>query len=207
MKIHTLLLIFFLTPYYLFAQNDEDSSDKAWPKSASLYYYLIPGEWEPPTVSAYTDHKHLHIETRFNYEDINSVSAFAGYNFESDGKVSLTATPIFGIVAGRSNGFLPGFELNVDYLNFNLYSENEYMLAFKGKDDDYFYSWSQLSSSIIKNVRLGLAAQSLRWYKTKFDIQRGFYAEYSTVNFTFDAFYYNPFTTFNFVIVSATFDF
>ena len=190
------------------AQTTDDSSGNTWSGSAAAYYYLIPGEKIPPTITAFTDHKSLHLESRYNYEDINSLSVFAGWNFEKQyNKLDITATPLAGVLVGHTSGILPGLELNVSYLKFTLYSENEYMLDFKGKDNYFFYSWTQLSAQIFKNTQAGILAQSLRWYQTKFDVQRGIYAEYNTGSFTFDVYHFNPFTSFNFTIVSASFAF
>jgi len=112
-----------------------------------------------------------------------------------------------GMVAGHTNGIIPGLEITAAYSRFTLYSENEYMLDFKGRENYFFYSWTQLSSQIFKNTQVGFLAQSLRWYQTKFDVQRGIYAEYSAGNFTFDVYHFNPFTDFNFTIVSASYSF
>ncbi len=202
----TALLICFV--FIAHTQESSDSAEKNWSNNLSMYYYFIPGEKTPPTITGYTEHKSLHIECRYNYEDINSFSAFAGKSFEKEiGKLDVTATPMAGMVVGHTNGILPGLEFNIDYGMLNLYSENEYMLDFKGKDNYFFYSWSQLSAQIFKNARAGVLAQSLRWYQTRFDIQRGVYAEYNLNSFTFDAYYFNPFTSYNFGTVSVSFAF
>ena len=196
-----------MLPLFIHAQTSDDSLENKWSGLASAYYYIIPGEKEPPTITACADYKKLHVETRFNYEDINSASVFAGYNWEHDGKVSITATPMIGFAFGRTNAMLPGLEFNADYKRINLYSENEYLINFKGRASCFFYSWTQLNVETIKNLKLGFAAQSLRWYKTKFDIQRGPYAEYAAGIFNFDTYYFNPFTGYDFVVIAATVNF
>ena len=202
------LISLFVCPLFLLAQTADDSTGHAWSGSAAAYYYFIPGEKIPPTITACADHKSLHLESRYNYEDINSLSVFAGWNFEKQyNKLDITATPMAGVVVGHTNGVIPGLELTATYLWLTLYSENEYMLDFKGKENYFFYSWTQLSGRVFKNIQAGVLAQSLRWYQTKFDVQRGIYAEYSTGNFTFDVYHFNPFTDFNFTIISASFGF
>ena len=208
MRIIVLISLFVCSSYLLHAQTADDSAAEKWSGSADVYYYFIPDEKTPPTITACADHKSLHIESRYNYEDINSLSAFAGWNFEKQyNKLDISVTPMAGVVVGHTNGILPGLEFNASYKNFTLYSENEYVIDFKGQENCFFYSWTQLSAQIFKNTQAGVLAQSLRWYKTKFDFQRGIYAEYNTGSFTFDAYYFNPFTNSDFVIVSASFDF
>lgn len=195
-------------PFISFAQSASDNINNEWNGSAVSYFYFVPGEKIPPTLTGFTDHKSLHLEARYNYEDINSFSAFAGWNFEKQfGKLNVTATPMAGVVVGHSNGILPGFEVTASYSFLNFYSENEYMLSFKGKDNYFFYSWTELNALTIKNLKAGVLAQSLQWYKTKFDVQRGIYAEYSLGKFTFDFYYFNPFTGFDFAMAAVSFDF
>jgi hypothetical protein len=206
MRVIFLISLFACSWFLLHAQTADDSAGNAWSVSAAAYYYFIPGEKVPPTFTAFADHKSLHIESRYNYEDIHSLSVFAGWNFEKQyNNLDITVTPMAGAVAGNTSGILPGLEFTASYKNFNLYSENEYVLNFKGKENNFFYSWTQLSAQIFKNTQAGVLAQSLRWYQTKFDVQRGIYAEYNAGNFTFDVYYFNPFTNFNFAIVSASF--
>jgi len=195
-------------PFNAYTQSNSDSAESNWSGSLAAYYYFIPGDKIPPTITGIADHHALHLESRYNYEDINSLSVFAGYNIEKElGGVDITATPMAGMVVGHTNGILPGLEFNISYKAFTLYSENEYMLDFKGKENYFFYSWTQLSVQVFKNVSTGVLAQSLRWYQTKFDVQRGLYAEYTTGKFTFDFYYFNPFTDYHFIIASANISF
>ncbi len=208
MRIIILISLFVCPAFLLHAQTSGNSAANKWSGTASVYYYFIPAEKIPPTITVAADHSSIHIESRYDYEDIHSLSAFVGWDFEKQyNKLDITVTPMAGAVVGHTNGILPGLELNASYKTFTLYSENEYMLDFKGKENYFFYSWSQLSTQIFKNTQAGVLAQSLRWYKTKFDIQRGIYAEYNIGRFTFDAYYFNLFTNSDFAIVSANFSF
>jgi hypothetical protein len=195
-------------PFIAYTQSGSDSAESNWSGSLAAYYYFIPGDKIPPTITGIADHGALHLESRYNYEDINSLSVFAGYNIEKNlGELSIAATPMAGMVVGNTKGILPGLEFTFSYKTFTLYSENEYMLDFKGKENYFFYSWTQLSAEAFKNVSAGVLAQSLRWYQTKFDVQRGLFGEYSTGRFTFDLYYFNPFTDYHFIIASANISF
>ncbi len=196
-----------LLPFFVHAQA-ADSSKKKWSGNVAMYYYYFPGDKIPPTFTGYTEHNNLHIEARFNYEDINGLSLFAGHKFEEDkNDLTISITPMIGALAGRTDGVLPGLEFEIDKSVFKLYSENEYLLSFAGKYGNFFYSWSQLSMPVIKNLSIGLVAQSLRFYKTKFDIQKGVYSEYITGKFLFDAYYFNPISKYAFYTAAINYNF
>ncbi|MBV9963375.1 MAG: hypothetical protein JO072_14110 [Parafilimonas sp.] len=194
-------------PGVLHAQQTQDSTEKSWTGFVEADYYFIPADEIHPTITASVDHKALHLEARYNYEDFNTASFHVGYSWQKDGDFSVTATATGGIAVGLSNGILPGFECSADYSKLSFYSENEYMFAFNGKENNFFYSWTQLSASIFKNVSVGVSAETLKLYKTKFDVQKGVYAEYAAGKFLFDVYYFNPFSQYNYVVGSVAFNF
>src|SRR5436305_389744 len=135
-------------PAALHAQEAKDSTAKQWTGLIETDYYFIPVDEVHPTFIASVDHKSLHLEARYNYENFNTGSVHIGYSWEKDGDFSFTGTAMAGIAAGLSNGILPGFECSAEYSKLSFYSENEYMFAFTGKEDNFFYSWTQLSAAI-----------------------------------------------------------
>jgi hypothetical protein len=112
-----------------------------------------------------------------------------------------------GIAVGNTNGVLPGFECSAAYAKLSLYSENEYLFDFKGKENNFFYSWTQLGDTVIKNVQVGVAEESIRLYKTKFAVQKGLYIEYNLGKFLFDVYHFNPFSKYNYTVASVSFNF
>ena len=139
MRIIILISLFVCSSFLLHAQTTGNPVANKWSGSVEAYYYFIPGEKTPPTITVAADRSSLHIESRYNYEDKNSLSVFAGWNFERQySKLDITVTPMAGAVVGHTNGILPGLEFNATYAAFTLYSENEYMLDFKGKENYFF---------------------------------------------------------------------
>jgi hypothetical protein len=206
-KIFIVFTIFFL-PFTLPAQeNTNDSSGAKWSFSASGYYYFIPADKNSSTLIGYADHKALHLEARYNYEDQNTASVFAGWRFETGTKFQFGATPMMGIAFGNTNGFAPGLELDATYKLFDFYSESEYLIDFAGKENNFFYTWSELAVSPFDFLRTGISAQRTRLYQTDLDVQRGIFAEYSFWKLTAGVYYFNPFSTDNFVIASLSMDF
>src|SRR5437660_12603656 len=58
----------------------EEVDEKAWSFSASVSTYIVPNDQEyvQPTLTA--DRGWLHLETRYDYENLETGSAWDGYN-------------------------------------------------------------------------------------------------------------------------------
>ncbi len=176
--------------------------------SLSGYYYFFPGSSNNTvTLIGYMDYKSFHLEPRYNYEGQNTGSVFAGWKFEAEGKVSLAATPMFGLVFGSLKGIAPGLELELSYKAFDFYSESEYVFDQAGTEFNYFYTWTELGYSPFEKFRTGISAQRTRLYQTGLDFQRGIFAEYSFWKMTAGFHYFNPFSTDYFFIASLNFEF
>src|SRR5512134_2556487 len=73
---------------------------RVWSVELTVGSYLLPDDWYlQPTVVA--DRGRLHVESRYNYEDRESLSVFAGVNLEFGDTVQLALTPMFGGLVGR----------------------------------------------------------------------------------------------------------
>ena len=202
------IFILCLSPCILFAQqNANDSSEANWSFSTSGYYYFIPDDNNSLTLIGSADHKALHFEARYNYEDQKTGSVFVGWRFDTGNEFKFDAIPMMGIAFGNTNGFLPGLELDAAYKFFSVYSESEYLIDFAGKGNNFFYTWSELAVSPFHFLRTGISAQRTRLYKTDLDVQRGIFAEYSFRNLSAGVHYFNPFSKDDFVIVSFSIDF
>jgi hypothetical protein len=88
-------------PQVLFAQKEAaDSTNKNWSYSLSGFYYFLPEEDNIFLPIFTADYKSLHLESRYNYEDLNTVSAFAGWRFETGNNFQFAATPMLGMAFG-----------------------------------------------------------------------------------------------------------
>jgi hypothetical protein len=203
-----IILILYFLPCTLFAQNNAaDSSQSKWAFSTAGYYYFLPEEGNTFTLVGYADYKKLHFEARYNYEDVNTASAFAGWRFETGKKFQFGATPMLGFAFGNTNGFVPAIELDATYKIFDFYSESEYLVDFAGKENNFFYIWSELAVTPISPLRTGISIQRTKLYQTGLDVQRGIFAEYSFWKLTAGIYYFNPFSSDNFVIASLSMNF
>jgi hypothetical protein len=199
------------------AQTDPISvkkDDSKMPLSFSMqgYYYLISFEKGAAITNNYifqacADRRSLHVEVRYNYEDQNTGSAFAGWNFKTGNKVQLNITPMVGAVAGNTNGIAPAFEFDLSYEFLDFYDKSEYVIDFAGKENNFFYTWWEIAATPFKNFRGGFSGQRTKLYETESNIQRGFFAEYKIWKITAGAYYFNPFRDNPFVLTSLSVDF
>jgi len=156
--------------------------EKVWSFSASASTYTVPDDptFVQPTVTA--DYGWLHLEARYNYEALDTGSAWVGYNFSGGEKLAWEITPMLGAVFGDSTGVAPGYKGSISWSKLELYSEGEYVIDTASSSDSFFYNWSELTLAPVEWFRFGLVTQRTRVYKTDRDIQRGLLAGFSFKN-------------------------
>src|SRR4051812_1430555 len=164
----------------------EEAEEKAWSFSASASIYVVPNDQEyvQPTFTA--DRGGLHLEARYNYENLETGSAWVGYNFSGGKALEWTFTPMLGGVFGNTTGIAPGFKGSLSWWKLELSSEGEFVFDAGTSEGNFFYTWSELSISPVDWFRFGLVGQRTRAYQTDVDIQRGLLVgfSYKTVGFT-----------------------
>jgi hypothetical protein len=170
----------------------ETNSEPTWSFSASLYGYIVPDsrEYVQPTVTA--DHGMLHLEARYNYENLKTGSLWVGCNFGGGERITWELTPMLGGVIGNTAGVAPGYKGSVSWWKLELYSEGEYVVDTRHSSDSYFYNWSELSLSPLDWFRIGMVTQRTRLYETDRDIQRGILAGLMFTHVDFTGYILNP---------------
>jgi len=122
-----------------------EADDDKWSFSAFTYTYFVPDdrEYVQPTFTA--DRGWLHLEARYNYEALDTGSAWLGYNFSGGERVAWEITPMIGGVFGDTTGVAPGYKGSLTWLKLELYSEGEYVFDTGSTSDSFFYNWSELT--------------------------------------------------------------
>ena len=170
----------------------EETKEKAWSFSASAYTYFVPDDrtYVQPTVTA--DRGWLHLEARYNYEGLDTGSAWVGYNFSGGEKLAWEITPMVGGVFGETTGVAPGYKGSLGWWKLELYSEGEYVFDTGHSSDSFFYNWSELTLSPVDWFRIGMVTQRTRLYKTDRDIQRGVLVGFSYKMVDLSLIVFNP---------------
>jgi hypothetical protein len=168
------------------------ADDRVWSFSASAYTYIMPDDqhYVQPTVSV--DRGRLHLESRYNYENLETGSAWLGANFSGGKTLEWEFTPMLGGVFGDTTGIAPGLQLSLSWWKLNLSSENEYVFDANNHSDSFFYNWSELTLTPAGSFLFGLVTQRTRVYQTDREIQRGVMAGFSIKRVTLSGYVFNP---------------
>jgi len=185
-----LATLFFVTPAAVFAQAAPAAPE--WEFSAFAATYFVPDEsnFVQPTFTA--DRDWLHLEARFNYEALDTGSAWVGYNFSGGETVTWELTPMLGAVFGATDGIAPGYKGSLGWKKLEFYSEGEYVVDSAESDDSFFYNWSELSFTPVESFRFGVVTQRTRVYQTDRDIQRGLLVGFSFNRLDLTGYVFNP---------------
>jgi hypothetical protein len=156
----------------------EASDDKVWAFSASSYAYIVPESenYVQPTLTA--DRGWLHLEARYNYEALDTGSAWVGYNFGGGEQLAWEFTPMVAGVFGRSAGVAPGYKGSVNWWKLALYSEGEHVFDTADSSNSFSYTWSELTLAPLAWFRFGFATQRT-YAQSEHDIQDGALVSFS----------------------------
>jgi hypothetical protein len=184
-----------------------DEPAKAWDFSLSVSGYIIPDQqgYASPVFTA--DHKHLHLEARYNYETMHTGSAWIGYNFNFGKKVEFSVTPMVGAVLGDMTGVAPGYTASIDYNKIAFWTSGEFVFDTNTKKGNFFYNWSELSYHIKDWIRAGAVIQRTKAYQKPLDLQRGFLVGVSHKRANFTTYVFNAGWTDPTVVLTLGFEF
>jgi hypothetical protein len=167
------------------------SATDPWSFSLITDGYLVPDDVSYVTPTFMADHRWLHLEARYNYEDLHTGSLWFGYNFSAGKKLVLNLTPMIGGVFGGTKGIAPGCEGSLTYKKFQASITNEYVFDISDPSGNFYYSWPQVTYSPVDWLHVGLVAQRTKAYQTRFDTQRGFLVGLSHKNVEFTSYIFN----------------
>jgi hypothetical protein len=156
-------------------EADPGSADPepAWSTSLELYAF------DPPEEDAYLspviriDRGAWHFEGRYQYEDLDTASFFAGRTFSWGEGITLDLVPMVGIVLGDTDGVAPALEAELAWRALSWYSESEYVIDTDDADDSFFLVWSELTISPAEWLRVGLVGQRTRAREQDLEVDRG----------------------------------
>lgn len=167
------------------------SAANPWEFNLTVDGYVIPQEqgYASPTFTA--DRTWLHLEARYNYENLRTGSLWFGRNFSVGKNLVFAITPMIGGVFGRTNGIAPGCEASLTYKKLELSVSNEYVFDTSSKSGNFYYAWPQLTYTPVDWLRVGLVAQHTKVFQTKLDIQRGLLVGFSHKKIEFTTYIFN----------------
>jgi hypothetical protein len=200
-----LIVVFVLISSFTSAQDQDTLATPEWNFGIETDLYFTDPFVFLPIFTA--DKGKVHLEARYNYEDLKTVSAWIGYNISGGEEFEYLITPMVGGAAGRTNGIATGLEFTFNFIGFELYSESEYLFDFESSENNFFYSWTDFTYSPLDWLWVGLSGQLTGVYQTELEIERGVLLGVSYQNFEFTGYYYNAFSDDDFVMLALATEF
>jgi len=154
-------------------EADTEKSDTKWEFSLSTFTFLAQHARDYANPNFTADRDWLHLEARYNYEELKTGSVWVGCNFSTGKKLQFEATPMFGGVFGDITGIAPGYTITIRYKSFELSTQGEYFFDAGTSSGNFFYSWSELSASPADWFRLGIVVERTQASGFSSDVRRG----------------------------------
>jgi hypothetical protein len=202
--ISTLIIYVFFSSYN-YAQEKDTLTYSEWNFGVETDLYFTDPFIFLPIIRA--NKGNLHIEARYNYEDLKTVSGWIGYNFFGGDEFEYFITPMVGGAVGRTNGIAGGLEFKFGYIEFELYSESEYLFDLESSENNFFYNWTDFTYSPLDWLWFGISGQLTKVDQTELEIDRGLLLGAAYKNWQFTGYYYNSFSDDVFFMLSLITDF
>ena len=154
-------------------EADSKKSDTKWEFSLSTFTFLAQHARDYANPNLTADRDWLHLEARYNYEELKTGSVWLGWNFGTGKKLQFEVTPMLGGVFGDITGIAPGYTITIRYKPFKLSTQGEYFFDAGTSSGNFFYSWSKLSASPADWLRLGIVVERTQASGFSSDVRRG----------------------------------
>jgi hypothetical protein len=152
---------------------DTEKKDTKWEFSLSTFTFLSQHARDYANPNFTADRDWLHLEARYNYEELKTGSVWLGWNFITGKKLQFEITPMLGGVFGDITGVAPGYTITIRYKPFELSTQGEYFFDAGTSSGNFFYSWSELSASPADWLRLGIVVERTQASGFSSDVRRG----------------------------------
>jgi hypothetical protein len=197
-----------MAPAPVEAQTAVDGSrPDAWSAAVEIAAWILPDQPDFLLVQAFADRGGLHLEGRYNYEDLQTGSGWVGWTWTWGGTVSGSVTPMAGLVFGNTRGLAPGLELDLAVGPVGLYVETEYVFDLDDSSDDFYYAWSELGVAAAEWISAGLAVQRTRIVERSSDVAAGPFLGVRVGPFGLAGYLLDPFDAERFGVIQVDFDF
>lgn len=156
------------------AQLADSTRPRPWRLASYTDAYLDPEESTYFVPTVFADRGALHLEGRYNYEDRETASLFAGRAFTfGRGDDYLKLTPMAGAFFGAANGVAPGLEVEARWRRVAFWFESEYTFNLEDSSENFFYTWSELNLYLFPFLWVGGSAQRLKVVETPREVDVG----------------------------------
>jgi len=169
------------------------------------YYYTNNVVTFAPIVSYQFDNS-WYLEGRYNYEDLKTFSMYMGKTFENNSAFSYSFTPIAGTVFGTYKGGSIGANLSLEYRSLSFSSQPQYTLSLAGRENNFLYSWSDLSCQLFKGFSLGISAQHTKLFGEKAFLEKGLMMEIAFKKLAVPLYVFSPESSERYFLLGLTYE-
>jgi hypothetical protein len=147
-----------------------------------------------------------YVEMRYNYEEAQTLSFYAGKTFSGGKAVTYSITPLAGFATGRFTGVSFAANIKADWKNFYVSSQSQYSIALNGDNRNFFFTWSEMGYNISQKLFTGLAMQ-YTWQVVKGETEPGFVAGINFKNISVPLYVFSPFRSGSYFVLGLNYEY
>ena len=171
-------------------------------------YYYVQKNTAPlfvPIIHVQGKHNWF-TKVRYNYEEQNSMSVFAGKSFSRKADLlEYSIEPIAGGVLGQFNGGLLGLNALFDYGDFFLHTQSQFTFSSQNKCANFFFGWYELGYSPLPWFSFGCSLQqSVYGQSEKNSTEPGVMLGFSFGKWSFPMYAFRPLNTNPYVVLGVS---
>lgn len=144
-------------------------------------------------------------EARYNYEDKQTASLFAGKTFTGDHKVSWSLAPMLGVSVGRFKGLSTALNIDLEYNDFYLSAQTQYSRSVTRNNDYFLYSWSEIGYQTCSWLYTGISVQQTQDLASGKLMEPGMLVGLTCKGFSIPVYLFNPFVRDKYFIVGLSY--
>lgn len=148
--------------------------------------------WMP--VVHHVGKKGFYTEMRYNYEELNTASVYAGKSFSRDSALNFTVTPMLGLVFGKYNGASVALNAEAEYKKIFMSVQTQYTISRTGAADNFFYTWAETGYQPVKWFYAGVSAQLTKIHVEKAEPEYGALIGFNIKKINIPVYIFSPFS-------------
>jgi hypothetical protein len=157
-------------------------------------------------VAHYESNKKWYAEARYNYDNFQTFSLYAGKTFSKENDFSYAFTPMIGGMIGKLKGGSLGLNTEFSFRKFNFSSQSQYSVSAESQNGNFFFTWSELYYQPLHWIYTGVTLQHTRVYRTNALVEPGVLLGFSFNHWSFPIYSFSPFADERYFVVGINWE-
>ncbi len=154
----------------------------------------------------YESNNHWYAEARYNYEEMNTFSIYAGRTFSNNKNLHFAITPMLGGVLGEFKGISSGLNAVLEFNDLFFSTQTQYTASFDKNNNNFYFSWSELGYQPWRWFFLGVTAQQTYLAEANsLESEPGVFIGFCAGMWTFPLYVFKPMTDNNYFVLGINF--